>query len=97
MATTATIIKTIWPDALSLSHAVANLIVTESNKAVQKKGYFTIALSGGSTPKLLFELLAQLLIKIIFPGRKQLLLLVMNVLLRQQAMRVIIKWPMMHY
>jgi len=52
-------IKTTWPDALSLSHAVAHLIVTESNKAVQKKGYFSMALSGGSTPKLLFELLAQ--------------------------------------
>ena len=57
--TTATTIKTIWPDALALSHAVANLIVTESNKAVQQKGYFSIALSGGSTPKLLFQLLAQ--------------------------------------
>ncbi|MGF2411373.1 6-phosphogluconolactonase [Ferruginibacter sp.] len=57
--TKATTIKTIWPDAMALSHAVANLIVTESNKAVQQKGYFTIALSGGSTPKLLFQLLAQ--------------------------------------
>lgn len=55
---TSTTIKTIWPDALALSHAAANLIVTESNKAVQQKGYFTIALSGGGTPKLLFELLA---------------------------------------
>ncbi len=52
-------IKTIWADALSLSHAAAHLIVTESNKAVQQKGYFTMALSGGSTPKILFELLAQ--------------------------------------
>jgi 6-phosphogluconolactonase len=59
MATNAATIKTIWPDALTLSHAVAHLIVTESNKAVQKKGSFTIALSGGSTPKLLFELLTQ--------------------------------------
>ena len=41
-------IKTIWPDALALSNAVANLIVTESNKAVAQKGFFTIALSGGS-------------------------------------------------
>ena len=57
--TKAITIKTIWPDALALSHAVANLIVTESNKAVQQKGYFSIALSGGSTPKLLFQLLAQ--------------------------------------
>jgi 6-phosphogluconolactonase len=52
-------IKTVWPDALTLSYAVANLIVTESNKAVQQKGFFSIALSGGSTPKLLFQLLAQ--------------------------------------
>ena len=59
--TTATTIKTIWPNALALSHAAANLIVTESNKAVAEKGYFSIALSGGSTPKLLFELLAQAL------------------------------------
>ncbi|MBS1509770.1 MAG: 6-phosphogluconolactonase [Bacteroidetes bacterium] len=53
------IIKTIWPDALALSHAAAHCIVTASNKAVQEKGTFTIALSGGSTPKLLFQLLAQ--------------------------------------
>src|SRR5436190_21865524 len=53
------IIKTIWPDALALSHAAANFIVTESNKAVAEKGIFSIALSGGSTPKLLFQLLAQ--------------------------------------
>lgn len=52
-------IKTVWPDALSLANAAAHLIVTESNKAVLKKKYFTIALSGGSTPKLLFQLLAQ--------------------------------------
>lgn len=55
----ATTIKTIWPDALQLSHAAANLIVTESNKAVAEKGFFTIALSGGSTPKILFKLLAR--------------------------------------
>ena len=52
-------IKTVWPDALALSHAVAHLIVEESNKAIASKGIFTIALSGGSTPKLLFQLLAQ--------------------------------------
>lgn len=59
MAIKKNIIKTVWPDAIALSHAVANLIVFESNKAIQQKGYFTIALSGGSTPKILFELLAQ--------------------------------------
>ncbi len=52
-------IKTVWPDALSLAHAVAHFIVTESNKAILSKPFFTIALSGGSTPKLLFELLAK--------------------------------------
>lgn len=52
-------VTTVWPDALSLAHAAAHLIVTESNKAILTKPFFTIALSGGSTPKLLFELLAQ--------------------------------------
>lgn len=58
MAKKTVTIKTVWPDALQLAHAVAHLIVTESNKAVEQKGYFTIALSGGSTPKILFQLLA---------------------------------------
>jgi 6-phosphogluconolactonase len=70
MSIKTTIIKTIWPDALSLSHAAAHLIVTESNKAVQKKGYFSMALSGGSTPKLLFELLAQAPYKNNIPWKK---------------------------
>ena len=52
-------ITTVWPDAIQLAHAAANLIVVESNKAVQQKGIFTLALSGGSTPKILFHLLAQ--------------------------------------
>jgi len=52
------VIKTTWPDQLSLAHAVAHLIVLESKKAIAEKGQFTIALSGGSTPALLYELLA---------------------------------------
>ena len=59
MAYKAITIKTVWPDALALAHAVAHLIVTESNKTIKHKEYFTIALSGGSTPKLLFQLLAK--------------------------------------
>lgn len=59
MAKKSVIIKTVWPDALQLAHAAAHLIVVESNKAVQQKGIFTLALSGGSTPKILFQLLAQ--------------------------------------
>jgi 6-phosphogluconolactonase len=70
MATKAITIKTIWPDGLALSHAVSNLIVTESNKAVAQKDLFTIALSGGSTPKLLFQLLAQAPYKNNIPWKK---------------------------
>jgi len=70
MAVKAITIKTVWPDALALSQAVANLIVTESNKAVAEKGIFTIALSGGSTPKLLFQLLAQAPYKNNIPWKK---------------------------
>jgi 6-phosphogluconolactonase len=52
-------IKLIWPDAESLATAAAHFIVTESNKAVAEKGYFTIALSGGKTPELLYTILSQ--------------------------------------
>lgn len=53
------IIKTTWPDQLSLAHAVAHLVVLESKKAIAAKGFFSIALSGGSTPAMLYELLAK--------------------------------------
>lgn len=56
---TTPVIRTVWPDARELATAAAHLIVTLSNEAVAKKGFFSMALSGGSTPKLLFELLAQ--------------------------------------
>ena len=41
-----------------LARAAAELFVAKSNEAVAKRGIFTIALSGGSTPKLLYQLLA---------------------------------------
>ena len=41
-----------------LARAVAEHFVTRSREAVEQRGSFTVALSGGSTPKLLFELLA---------------------------------------
>src|SRR5688572_10124444 len=63
-------IQTTWPDALSLAHAVAHLIVTESNKAILHQPWFTIALSGGSTPKLLLELLATAPYKNNIPWKK---------------------------
>ncbi len=64
------IVKTVWPDALALANAAAHLIVAESNKAVEHKNYFTIVLSGGSTPKLLFELLAHAPYKNNIPWKK---------------------------
>ncbi len=59
MKTDSAIIKTTWPDQLSLAHAVAHFIVLESKKAIAATGQFSLALSGGSTPKLLYELLAE--------------------------------------
>jgi 6-phosphogluconolactonase len=58
MAATSPAIKIILPDAIALSTAASYLIVAESHKAITQKGYFTIALSGGSTPKILYQLLA---------------------------------------
>lgn len=70
MAIKPAVIKTVWPDALALAHAAAHLIVLASKKAVEEKGYFTIALSGGSTPKLLFQILAQAPYKNNIPWKK---------------------------
>lgn len=41
-----------------LARAAAELFVAKSNEAVAARGIFTIALSGGSTPKVLYQLLA---------------------------------------
>ncbi len=41
-----------------LARAAAELFVRKSSEAVAQKGSFTVALSGGSTPKALYELLA---------------------------------------
>jgi 6-phosphogluconolactonase len=46
-------------DANSLSRAAAKLIVRQIGEQLQRKEYFAIALSGGSTPKSLFNLLAK--------------------------------------
>ena len=43
---------------VDLARAAAELFVAKSNKAVAERGFFAIALSGGSTPKLLYQLLA---------------------------------------
>jgi 6-phosphogluconolactonase len=48
----------IVPDAKAVAESAAALIVGAATQAIQLSGTFTIALSGGSTPKTLFELLA---------------------------------------
>lgn len=47
-----------WKDAEALSIAAAYYFVTRCNKSIAEKDIFTVALSGGSTPKRLYEILA---------------------------------------
>lgn len=48
----------ILPDAASLSRAAADEFHRSVCDAIAKRGRFTVALSGGSTPKAIFDLLA---------------------------------------
>lgn len=48
----------IYPDADTLSHKAAEYIVRIANESTSTYGRFTIALSGGSTPKKTYALLA---------------------------------------
>ena len=48
----------IWKDLDTLSVAAAHFFVTECNRCIQENGKFVVALSGGNTPKKLYELLA---------------------------------------
>ncbi len=48
-----------YADANQLAHAAAELFVTLSKPAIAEQGRFTVALSGGSTPKALYQLLAR--------------------------------------
>lgn len=49
----------IFPDTAALAEAAALYIVGQAQAAVAARGRFTIALSGGSTPKVLYEHLLQ--------------------------------------
>ena len=49
---------TIWKDTEALSIAAAHFFVAECHRCIAKKGKFVVALSGGSTPKRLYQLLA---------------------------------------
>jgi len=48
----------VFPDIQTLAVAAARRFVLLANNAVQNRGVFTVALSGGSTPKVLYRLMA---------------------------------------
>ena len=48
----------VFPDKTALIRAEAERIVTLANEAIDRRGRFLLALSGGSTPRPLYELLA---------------------------------------
>jgi len=48
----------VYPDLESLSRAAAALLVKQANLAVATRGRFSVALSGGATPRRTYELLA---------------------------------------
>jgi 6-phosphogluconolactonase len=50
--------ESVFPDAEALSRAAAAMIEEAAAVATTARGRFTIALSGGSTPRILYEILA---------------------------------------
>jgi 6-phosphogluconolactonase len=50
----------IFANAQELARGAAEYFVARSGEAVARKGFFTVALSGGSTPKALYQLLVDL-------------------------------------
>jgi hypothetical protein len=48
----------VYPDRASLARAAAEHFVTRASEAVAARGLFTVALSGGSTPRSTYALLA---------------------------------------
>lgn len=49
----------IYPDMEALARASAHLFVAQAIQAVRERGRFSVALSGGTTPKRTYELLAE--------------------------------------
>jgi 6-phosphogluconolactonase len=49
----------IYDDLEALSHAAAGLFFQKAQHAVAERGWFAVALSGGSTPRRTYELLAE--------------------------------------
>lgn len=50
--------KTVWKDYEAMSIAAAHCFVAACHQAIARHGKFVVALSGGSTPERLYELLA---------------------------------------
>jgi len=50
--------KTIWKDYETMSLAAAYFFVAACHQAIMKQGKFSVALSGGNTPKRFYEILA---------------------------------------
>jgi 6-phosphogluconolactonase len=48
----------VYANSQELARGAAEYFVARSGEAVAQKGFFTVALSGGSTPKVLYQLLA---------------------------------------
>ena len=46
-------------DPSAVAHAALRFFVAAAEKSIDAKGSFSVALSGGSTPKMLYELLAR--------------------------------------
>lgn len=55
---------TVFPNGAALAEAAAERFLTLAAEAIAERGRFTVALSGGSTPKVLYTLLADR-----FPGK----------------------------
>ena len=49
----------VYSDARELSEAAAQLLVEEARRRVDESGRFAVALAGGSTPKMTYEILAR--------------------------------------
>ncbi len=60
----------VYPDLEALSRAAAEIFVAEAREAAAKRGRFAVALSGGSTPKRTYELLASPLCRGLVPWRQ---------------------------
>ncbi len=59
----------VWPDAEELAHEAAAWFATWADIFVRGAGRFSIALSGGSTPKAMFQILAEEPYSIFLPWR----------------------------